>query len=240
MPPQVLEPLGEELWCVRAPFSVAGVRLGVRMTIARLPAGGLWLHSPVPLSEEVRAALRDLGQVAHVVAPSKVHHLFVADALAAFPEAMLHCAPGLGRKVPALAAGAELGPVPEPAWAGVLEQEVLGGVPYMNEVVFFHRPSRSLIVTDLLFNIGESSHAWTRLYLRGMGAYGAPRQSRMVRLCCRDRRALGESVDRILGWPFERIVVTHGAPIETDTAPGARTPREFLAEACAWCRSSGG
>ena len=39
-----------------------------RMTVIRLPDGGLWLHSPTPLDDGLRAAIDALGPVAHIVA----------------------------------------------------------------------------------------------------------------------------------------------------------------------------
>lgn len=50
----------------------------------------------------------------------------------------------------------------------------------------------------------------TRLFLRIHGAYGRFGPTRLVRLLLRDRAALA----RILGWDFDRIIVTHGDVLE--------------------------
>jgi hypothetical protein len=226
-----LAAIADELWAFDWPFRVAGIRLGARMTVARLAGGRLWLHSPVPLGAGERAALDALGSVRYVVAPSKVHHLFVAPLLDAYPNARAYAAPGLSDKRPELPFHAELGEHPPAEWADEIEQTLLRGAPLMNEIIFFHRPSRSLIVTDAAFNIASSDHRWTRAYLRLMGAYGGFAQSKMVRLCVRDRAAVRESLDRVLAWDFDRVIVAHGAVLETGGRQALRAAFAWLGDA---------
>jgi hypothetical protein len=57
------------------------------MTVIRLANGSLFLHSPILLDPETRAALDEIGAVREIVAPSKAHHLFVGEYLKAYPEA---------------------------------------------------------------------------------------------------------------------------------------------------------
>ena len=63
------------------------------MTVFRLSQNSLFLHSPVPLDPDLRPALNCLGQVRAIVAPSKVHHMFVGDYLSAYPDAKRHARP---------------------------------------------------------------------------------------------------------------------------------------------------
>jgi hypothetical protein len=223
--------IAEDLWGIEWPFCVAGIRLGARMTIVRLPGGRLWLHSPVPLDAADREALDALGSVRYVVAPSKVHHMFVAPLLEAHPKARLFGAPGLADKRPELSFHAELGELAPSEWAGEIEQTLLRGAPMMNEVIFFHPRTRTLIVTDAAFNIVSSEHLWTRTYLRMMGAHGGFRQSKMVRLCVRDRDAARRSIARVLEWDFDRVIVTHGAVLETGGKAALRAAFAWLGDA---------
>jgi hypothetical protein len=48
-----------------------------------------------------------------------------------------------------------------------------------------------------------------------MGAYGRPATTPMERLLIRDRAAFRRSLERILAWPIERLVVAHGAIVRT-------------------------
>jgi len=120
-----------------------------------------------------------------------------------------------------------LGDTPEPAWHEVLDQVALRGIPISNEVVFFHRPSRTLVATDLAFNVGADSPLATRVAYRLMGGYGRVSPTHFERLLVRDRDAFRESLERILAWPFERVVVAHGAVSETGG-------REELMRGYAW------
>ena len=223
----MLKTIADEVWVADQPLKFFGLALGARMTVIRLPDGHLWIHSPIRLDEELQGQLRALGPVGFLVAPSKVHHLFIKPYIEAFPDAQVYVAPGLPKKREDLASATVLGSDPPEAWSAVIEQQLLLGAPYMNEVVFFHRPSESLLVTDLMFNISEARGWWTRNYLRWMGALGGPRQSKMVRYCTRDRHAMARSLDRVFEWPFSRVVGTHGDVLETDA-------KSALGAACAW------
>jgi hypothetical protein len=98
----------------------------------------------------------------------------------------------------------------EPGWSGVLDQQLLRGFPFANEVVFFHRSSATLIATDLVFNVGSSSPPLTRLAFRLGGSYGRLSPTPLERLLVRDRSAFRDSLERVLDWPFDRVVVAHG------------------------------
>ena len=93
-----LTPLAENLWVATRPLRLPVGDIGTRMTVIRLADGGLFLHSPIRLDDETRAALDAIGPVRCVVAPSKVHHFFVGAYRDAYPHAKLFAAPGLPAK----------------------------------------------------------------------------------------------------------------------------------------------
>lgn len=219
--------LAPGLWIADVPLRFFGLELGARMTVVRLAGGELLLHSPVAAGAELVGEVAALGRVAHLVAPNRFHHLFVGDWQKRFPEAAIHVAPGLERKRADLAIGSRLGAVPDPAWADVLDQVPLAGIPATNEVAFFHRPSATLIASDLAFQIGPESPALTRAAFRAMGAYGCLCPTPLERLLIRDRNAFRASLERILAWPIERVVVAHGGVCEHEG-------RARLARGYAW------
>jgi hypothetical protein len=210
-----LTPLAPDLWVATRPLPLAVGDIGTRMTVVRLPRGGLFLHSPVRLDPPTRRALDAIGPVECVVAPSKVHHFFVGDYRAAYPEARLFAAPGLAEKRRDLRFDAELDDTSPPEWAGGIDQLLFRGVPLMNEVVFLHRASRTLLLTDLAFHMPRPPGGRARLFCWLVGArdFGP---HRIVRFGIRDRAAARESVRRILAWDFDRIVVTHGDVLAAD------------------------
>ncbi len=207
--------LHPDLWTVDAPLRFFGVELGARMTVVRLSGGGLLLHSPVAYDAQLAAEVRALGPVVALVAPNRFHHLFVGDWSAAFPDARLFVAPTLDEKRPELLVHGVLSDAPDEAWADVLDQVWIRGFPMTHEVVFFHRASGTLIVTDLAFNIGPSSARLTRWAFRATGAYGRLTPTWLERLGIRDRSAFRASMDRVMAWPFERVIMAHGEVVSS-------------------------
>lgn len=221
-----LTPLAPDLWVATRPLPLAVGDVGTRMTVVRLRDGGLWLHSPVRLDAATRAALDALGPVRAVLAPSKVHHFFVGDYRAAYPAARLYAAPGLPEKRRDLAFDAVLDDEPPASWPGDLEPYLFRGAPLMNEVVCFHPATRTLVLTDLAFNVVRPMRGRARLFCWLAGARGFG-PHRVARACIRDRAAARASLQRILEWDFDRIVVAHGDVLDTGG-------HEALRRAFAW------
>lgn len=221
-----LQSIGREIWCVNRPLRAAGMQLGHRMTVVRL-AGGLWVHSPVEWTDALAAELGALGEVRHVVAPSCMHDLYLDGWRAHCRTALFWGAPGLPAALGKFPFSGELAPQPHPEWADVLEQEILGGVPRLNEVVFLHRPSRSLIIADLAFNLVGELDAMTRTLAALNGCAGKFGPSRIFKACIRDKVAFAASLRRVLGWDFDRVIVGHGGIVE-------QGGRHALAAAFAW------
>jgi hypothetical protein len=202
------------------------------MTIVRLPGPKLLLHSPIAASDDLVREVKALGPVAYLVAPNRFHHLFVGEWLRACPDASIYVAPGLDTKRTDLTIAGVLADEPEPGWKGTVDQVLVRGFPFANEVVFFHRPSATLIATDLAFNVGPSSPALTRLAIRLGGAYGRLSPTLLERFLVRDRTAFRHSLERILEWPFDRVVVAHGEVSE-------KGGREELVRGYSWVLGGG-
>jgi hypothetical protein len=223
----MLRQLEESLWVIDHPFKMAGVPVGTRTTIVRLTNGGLFLHSPGPLSVSLAKQIDELGEVRCIIAPNMFHHLYVPENARAWQAASVHLAPGLAGKRKDLSFNEELGNEPSPTWATDIEQVIVQGSKRVNEVVFLHRASRTLILTDLSFNFSHASQRSLRFFLSLMGAYGKFGPSRLVRLLHPDRDALRVAIERILEWDFDRIIVSHGDVLESNG-------RAVLREAFGW------
>jgi hypothetical protein len=227
-----MKQLHSDLWISDSPLRFLGLEVGARMTVVRLPGGKLLLHSPIAATADLVRDVKALGPVAYLVAPNRLHHLFVGDWQRACPDASTYVAPGLDTKRADLAITGVLAEEPEPGWMGSVDQVLLGGFPFANEVVFFHRPSATLIATDLAFNIGPSSPPLTRLAFRLGGAYGRLSPTLLERILVRDRAAFRQSLERILAWPFERVVMAHGEVSE-------KGGREELVRGYSWVLGEG-
>lgn len=222
-----LRQVAADLWVVERPQSFYGLAVGTRMSVIRLSGGRLLLHSPIVLDPALREQLDSLGQVSFAVAPNRLHHLYAGAVAQGYPGARLWVAPGLESKRPDLVFEAILGDEAPAEWRGEIDQVFSRGRPYENEVAFFHRASRTLIVSDLAFNFGPSSPAPTRLLMRMLRSYGHLGPSKLDPLLIRDREAARESLERILAWDFDRVIVAHGDIQQ-------RGGREILREGYAW------
>jgi len=212
---RIFRALTTDLWVTERAQRFLAAEMGTRMTVIRLADGGLFIHSPVALGNATRAELATLGPVRHVVAPNRYHHLYVAPYLSAYPEAQVYAAPGLPEKRRDLRFHEVLSDDAPAAWAGQIDQLVFRPLPILNEVVFFHRPSRTLIVCDLVTNVERSSSPLTRLFFWLDDSYGKLGAGRLWRLLIRDRPAARGAIDHILSWDFDRIIMAHGNVLET-------------------------
>lgn len=229
-----LVPVAPDLWVARHPLRLLGMPMTAAMTVARLD-DRLWVHSPIPLSAALRAELDALGRVAWAVAPNRHHHLFARAFAAAYPDAQLFVAPGLSSKVAALAAYPTLPTLPADTaapWRDEIASLLIAGNDEMNETVFFHRASRSLIVADLGVHLGPWDAPITRLYARLNGCYGRFGQTMLLKMLYRDKAAARAALQNVLSWQFTRIVPAHGPVIEDDA-------RIAFEKACAWLLHAG-
>ena len=121
-----------------------------RMSVVRLSDGASWVWSPVALTEELARAVEAIGPVRHIVSPNKIHHLFLAEWAEKFPDASIYAPPGLLKRLPDLHFDAELHDEHDRDWAGDIDQVIFRGSLFMEEVVFFHKASRTAIVCDLI------------------------------------------------------------------------------------------
>jgi Domain of unknown function (DUF4336) len=201
----------EGVWIAETPLRFYGIPFGTRMTVVRLDDGSLLLHSPIHLSPELRSELDLLGPVKHIVSPNKLHHLFLGAAVAAYPDARLHVPPGLVEKRPEFSSGVLLTDEVPGFWAGVLAQLVVSGSSFMQEVVFLHYRSRTLIVADLCENFGQHSPLLTRIVAWVFRMYGRPRMPPDWQLSFQDHPARRASFSRLLTWDFDRVILAHGA-----------------------------
>jgi hypothetical protein len=223
-----LRRLAPDLWVVERPQRFYGLEVGSRMTVIRLAGGSLLLHSPVALDAGLRRELDAIGRVRFAVAPNRVHHLYAGSVAEAYPEARLWVGPGLERKRPDLVFEAVLGDEAPAEWKGQVDQVFFRGRPYENEVVFFHRASRTLLLCDLAFNFGPRAAAPTRLLMRLLRSYGRFGPSTLDPLLIRDRRAARQSLTRILDWDFDRVVVAHGDVLESGGREALRRGYSWL------------
>jgi hypothetical protein len=186
-----------------------GVRIPLRSMLVSSGSEHI-LISPVGTAEEA-AYVGD--SLTTLVAPSLLHHLHMKDALERYQPNTVWGPPGFARKKPELGSILELGLEDWPH-GGELDFVIVEGAPRRNEVVFFHRASRTIYTADLVFNIRKPHGFLTPLMFRMMGIHKRFAVMKMWRRWVIDRDAFQRSIRQILAWDFDRIVMAHGDTVD--------------------------
>ncbi|QOZ28172.1 DUF4336 domain-containing protein [Bradyrhizobium sp. CCBAU 51753] len=212
--------VADDVWIVDGPVIRFGPRwfkipFSTRATIIRLPDRRLFIHSPTPLVDELKAEIASLGVPSWIIGPNRLHYWWIPQWHAAFPNARVFLAPRIREQAgDALMLDGELlereTGYPWDAWIATLP--VAGS--YMTEIVFFHRPSRTLVLTDLIENF-EADRLGSPLmrFLTRLGGVRDPDGSTPSDLrstFARNKAALRDAVARMIAWNPERIILAHG------------------------------
>jgi hypothetical protein len=199
------------LWTFHQALSVMGAQIGCRMTVLRLPSGELLIHSPVGLTAELRRGLDELGPVRHVLAPNADHYLYINDYSNAYPDAHFYAAPGVADKLPGVRFEMALEhPHIVPAWTDTVDQRYFRSSGTLQELILFHRATRTLITADLAFNVQASGGVLSGIMLRLNDSYKTFGPSRVCRRHITMPQVARADLDAILTWSPERVVVSHG------------------------------
>lgn len=209
----MLRQFGQEIWIADGPVvSFHGFAYPTRMAVIRLSDGGLFIWSPVALSDSLRASVDALGPIRYLVSPNALHHFYLGEWKSAYPAARLYASPRLRRKRKDLAFDAELDDIPDPGWAADIDQVVVRGSFMLTEVVFFHHRSHTVLFADLIQNFPRDWFKGWRGILARWGGIVAPNPSAPSdwRNSFFNRRAARAALDQILVWPIERVLIAHG------------------------------
>lgn len=226
----MLKEFGPSLYMADGPaVSFYGFPYSTRMAVARLSDGSAWVWSPVALTDDLVDCMDTFDSVRHIVSPNKIHHLFLAQWREQWSEARMYAPPGLAQRKPELRFDSELGDDPDPAWAADIDQVIFRGSLAMEEVVFFHRESRTAIVCDLIQRHPEATMTgWKGMLMRAdslVGKQGStPREWRASFL----RRGKARAArDKVLSWKPERLLIAHGECAQTGAT-------EIIDKALSW------
>ena len=195
-----------------------GMTLLTRMTIVRRNKD-LWVHSPLPAQETGESwysAIKSLGEVRFLVAPSCFHYFYLEKATQQFPDAQVAAPAALAKKLPQLDIAIKLDndAMSYPNWPSGLQPIPLGGTPKVAETLFYDSHSRSLLLTDLVFHNERGANLVTRILLRIFAPTGRPSRSLEWKFLIKDQDAFLESLQVLDSLKIDRIVGAHGRIIE--------------------------
>ncbi|MBW4460843.1 MAG: DUF4336 domain-containing protein [Nodosilinea sp. WJT8-NPBG4] len=222
----MLRAIDRDLWVAEQPLRYFGLSIGTRMTVIRLASNELVVISPIQVSDELVGELNELGTVTHIVAPNLYHYLFAAEFKAAYPAATFWATAGLRAKRPELLIDRVMEGGSNRLWDGVEclffdGFKTLGpsGPDLLDEWVFFHVASRTLILTDTAFCFDRSFPWVTQLVTRIGGGYKSLSPSLLERIATRDKETVKTSVEQVLRWDFDRVIMAHGSIVEQGGKP---------------------
>lgn len=216
-PTHLLRPLGANLWVAETDFTLLKVQFGNRMSVVKY-GNELIVHSAVRYSQALHEALDKIGKIAYLVAPNLMHHLHIAG----WREV---CS---GVKVIAPRELTKINPAPDgwlapdqlshwqACWGNELQIVPIDGMPRLQEYAFYHEASRTLILTDLVFNIHPPLNSWSTLFFKLYGAYDHFGPTRLIKMVIADKKAFRHSLEKILALDFDRVIVSHGEVLETN------------------------
>jgi len=215
----LLNAFGPRIWIADGPHvNFFGFELPSRSAIVQLSDNTAWLWSPIAYSEELaREIEQTVGPISYLVSPNKIHWLFLDEWKQHYPNAKLYASPGLQarRVAKALKVDATLGEEADPAFVKDLDQVIFrGGV--LDEVVFFHRASNTVIFADLIQR-NDVSHmpawkAWLMEVDDLVGPNGStPREWRLSFCLTGNLEKAKQTLQTIVDhWKPERLIIAHG------------------------------
>lgn len=194
---------------IKMPF----VQLSVTTTALRT-SRGVVLISPGNNIRDYERQLEDFGRVTDIVAPNLLHHVSIHKARETFPQATLWAVEGLKAKRSDVPWDKV---VTHDSWSYDDEIQMLtvDGIPSCNEAVFFHRASKTLVVTDLFFNIAKPKGLGSWIIFHLFGTYKKFAVSSFYMRFIKDHAAFKNSVRKISELDFDKIVVAHGDAVTT-------------------------
>jgi len=202
------------------------------MFVIRLRSGKLLIYNPVALPSLLKKQIDAVGEVGIVIVANLGHLKFFSEYLQAYPNVKLVIPPNsLELVLKRLKTNKVAIPVngiielrdekPEGLWDDELEHIIFGGIPWLNEIVLFHEPSKMLITCDTSFNFRDgmlklkkpNSTPMCCKFGSMFGIYNQLGVSSNYRFLIKDKQAVKATLDQLLKWDFQGIGMAHGIPI---------------------------
>ena len=229
------KPFGPSIGVVDGPFeyvSALGMKLRwpftTRMTVVQLPNGDLFLHSPIAHNAVLAKQLESRGRVRHLVSPNRGHYAHIGEWAREFPDAIAWASPRVRERARLqridIRFERDLGPYAPEEWRDEMDQAIIPGA-LLDEVVFFHRRSKTLILADTIMNFElVRMRQPYRLIARLCGIYspcgGISPDLRLALWPNRQEARL--AYQRVLAWDPQRVVLSHGRCFEANGAAAIR------------------
>lgn len=206
--------IGDDVLLLRSTTKMPLMKLPVT-SVALRTSRGVVLIGPGNKTPAQENEIANLGRVTDVVAPNLLHHLSIHAAQKTFPQATVWGVEGFRTKRADVAWDKILN---ERTWTYHDEIRVIEikGVPKINECVFFHLASKTLVVTDLFFHLTKAKGLGAWIILQLFGTYRKFGISKFYLRFAEDKSAFRKSLGEIAALDFVNIVMAHGEPVTSN------------------------
>lgn len=231
----MLKQVGRCIWVAEQPLRFLGLPVGTRMTVILGSDNSLLLISPIKIDTNLQQQLDSLGTVKYIIAPNIFHHLYLEHCQKIYPQAELIAPFGIEKKQPNVVISktfekdkidfnGELEYIPFQGFQAFVPPKIVT----VNEIVFFHPQSQTLILTDSAFNFERNFPFTTQLAARILGCYQSLQPSLLEKIAIKDRELISKSIAQILSWDFQRVIMAHGNIVEEQAKEQLTTGYEWF------------
>lgn len=212
LPHTPLETLDDNILSVAGPLG----KFPRRMTIVRLTGQRLIIHSGIALDEPEMARIESFGKPCFYIVPSAIHRMDVKIWKQRYPELQIACPPAARSKVEELVKVDTI--APEFADTAVNYRVAEGTAQREGALVIKGPQGTTLVLNDLIFNVRKQPGVVGFIFgLLGVTGPEAKMAKVVIRKIVHDKSALRAQLEQWASLDsLKRIIVSHGAPIETD------------------------
>lgn len=217
----MLKPVADGLWVAEGALKApGGMKMTIRSTVIQLDANNLMIISPIEPTAKLIQDISDIGLVKYIIAPNCMHHLFVNKFAANFPEAEIWGPADLHAKRNDIQFHGVLDAGEVMPWDRYADMHsIKARAPLFEEFVFFHPKSRTVIVTDMMFNFHHFDNWLMVLIAKLNGGYNRLGMTRLGKMYFNSPESLKAGARRILDWKPENLIVAHGDIIQGGALP---------------------
>jgi hypothetical protein len=186
---------------IKMPFMV----LPVRSTLVSIKNARILLS---PGSKLPREEYKKLEEITDLVATNNFHVAGIKKALQYFPQATVWVP--TDAKIDFESQNIKiLGRDPWP-YTDQIEILEVKGIPQVNEFLFYLKEQKSIYVTDLFFNLVNTSGWGAAIILRLLGTYKKFGFSRFLNKFVKDKDLFLTSLRPLKQWSMETLIPSHG------------------------------
>jgi hypothetical protein len=217
---EYLHEFANNIWLADGPVvRDMGALFTTRMTIVKLSDGSIWISSPIPVSFATLRAISELGEVRYLIAATPRHVWRLSTWHTLFPDAELWASrPTLFTlQKGQLPISGYLSDTPVNAWSADFDQLEFKGNSLLSEVLFFHRNTHTVILDDLIMRnpVMKGKTLSNLIFKFGGVQYPEGGVSADMKIAFLNRSLARQSLERLLSWDFDKLIIAHGECIES-------------------------